>query len=127
MPRISEIFGTGSYRAVDIPRPLVVTIDGYGTETDRYRGDEIYVLHFRDSVRTLRLTQSNAADIARLHGDEIANWVGCEIELYVEEMTIRDRQTGADKQISTIRARAPASANGPLPPTRDALDDEIPF
>jgi len=129
MPRVSEVFGKGYYRATDIPHPMVVTIEGYATEHDRFnRGEEIHVLSLRDQQRTLRLTTTNAGDIARLYGDEISNWSGHQVELYVEQMKITDRKTGEDKVVDTIRARAPNAGNGAtLPATRNDLDDEIPF
>ena len=139
MPKVSESFGGAYLKAEHLNgKPRVVTISGYAIET--VYGEEKYVLYFVDEKRGLALSPTCARDIAKVLGDEMEDWDGRSIELYPEPRTITDRDTQAEKQITMIRARAPASppatslATPPKPSPKPAatakrpdLDDDIPF
>jgi hypothetical protein len=147
MPKVSEIFSSTFFRAADLNgTSLIATIDGWSIE-EAY-GDEVYVVALRGQQKTLKLTNTNAKDIATLYGDDMGNWAGCEIEFYAEPMKIRDRDTGLEKIVDTIRVRRPGGSApggsaptpadkpkrpGPIVPTktvatpRNDLDDEIPY
>lgn len=88
------------------------------------------VVHFTNDGRTLPLNQTTAHAIARIHGEEMDNWRGKWIALYLDpDVEYRGQKTGG------IRAREVAG-NGSgaavivppkQPPQKPAYDDEIPF
>jgi hypothetical protein len=138
MPKVSDIFGSQYLRAADLTTPLVVVIEGWNSEV--LFKEEVYVLTFRDQAFKLKLTQSNAHDLARLFGDDIDGWVDHAVELYSVSIEIQDQKSGLPKMIDIIRARAstrPPGGNSqpqaaaPIVPAKSAardaeLDDEIP-
>ena len=134
MPRVSEIFSSRFLKLNGKPR--TITIDGYATEVAF--GEEIYVLALREEDRAvLRLSPTCARDIAKAIGDdEMANWVGHQVELFPYEQEITDRDTQMKKMVTIIRARAvpgqPATtttlAVKPKPTAgRNDLNEEVPF
>jgi hypothetical protein len=128
MPKVSEIFGGAHLKAEHLNgRPRVYGINGYGTEM--IYGEEKYVLYLADEKRGLPLSATCARDIAQFLGDDMEKWSGHSIELYPEQRTITDRETQVEKQITMIRARAPAGTAAKLPkrapPPADG--DSIPF
>jgi len=141
MPRVSDIFGRQFFRGADLPNPIVVTIESWGSELAF--GETAYFLTFRDQAAKLKLTQTNANDLALLFGEDFDGWIGREVELYSVPIEIQDRKTGEPKMVDMIRVRTPKrpdaaagnSANQPTivgsagakTSTSDDLDDSIPF
>ena len=67
--------------------------------------EEKYLLHFKETEKTLILNQVNARTIAILHGSETEDWSGKQITLYSEEVM------AFGKTHNAIRI-APAIPNG---------------
>ena len=142
MPKVSEIYGSRFLKADHFNgHPRRVVVANYAEEI--VYGQSAYVVYF-DGVRSgLRLNTFNAQDIAKLCGDEMADWVGHTVELYSDRQKITDRETKTEKLIDLIRVRSPgAASNGttastvstssPVPTSVTAsskppFDDEIPF
>jgi hypothetical protein len=136
MPRVSDVFVGRFFRAGDLVEPRVLKINGWSTEIAW--DQEVYCLSFDGTKPLLKLNQTNAKDIATLLGrDEMGDWVGSVIELYVETTTQRDAKTGGTKTLELIRVRAPTpkpagnsnqSTVMPAKPAAwDELSDDIPF
>jgi hypothetical protein len=136
MPKVSDVFSSNYFRGVDLKeKPVTAVIEGWSTEVAY--NEEVYVLSLQGHRRRLKLTRTNADDLARLFGDEMDSWIAREVELYSEQRPIRDRDTGEERLVDLIRVRAPSSStNGsdkpkrpdPVVPLRHKdLDDEIPF
>jgi hypothetical protein len=120
MPKVSEIFSSRYLKSEHLNgKPRILVIEGYELE-DSY-GEAKYVLYFEYERRGLRLSGTNAADIAKLYGDNMEEWPGHEVELYPTKMEITDRETKDKKTIDIIRARIPTS----VPAKR--VDDKVPF
>jgi hypothetical protein len=141
MPRVSEVFGRQFLRGADLPTPIVAIIESWGSELAY--GEETHFITLREQAVKVRLTPTNANDLALLFGEDFDGWVAREIELYSVQIEITDRKTGLPKMVDMIRVRAPSpkrpdagnSANppivagppGPKPSVADDLDDGIPF
>jgi hypothetical protein len=142
MPRVSDVFGSQYLRAADLTAPLVATIEGWSSET--IFKELTYFLTFRGQAFKVKLTTTNANDLARLFGEDFDRWVDHEIELYPVSLEITDRDTGLPKTIEMIRIRAPSrpatgnsgnqqpKTTAPAVPAKSAardddLDDSIPF
>jgi hypothetical protein len=130
MPKISEIFSSRHLKVEHLNnKPRIATIEGW--EQEESYGEQKYVLYLEGERRALRLNWTLARDIAKLCGDDMANWAGHEIELYPTQMDITDKDTKEKKTIDVIRARASAAPSSSkavksIAP-RDDMDDKIPF
>jgi hypothetical protein len=125
MPRVSQTFRSAFKRASDVTEPMIVKL-GSWREESAY-GEDFYVVELVDQDADLRLTSALSYDIAKILGDEIADWEGGTVELYSEPIVIKDRKSGEDKEVQRLRARlAPgqkAVPNKPPPP----IDNDIPY
>ena len=88
------------------------------------------VIHFTNDGRTLPLNQTTARSISRIHGEEMDEWRGKWIALYLDpDVEYKGTKTGG------IRVREATAGNGnavvitaPLSKsTARDFDDEIPF
>jgi hypothetical protein len=129
MPRVSDIFGRQFLRGTDLPNPIVATIESWGTEL--IWGENIHFLTFHNQAAKLKLSPTNANDLALLFGEDLDGWVNRAVELFAVTIEITDRKTGEPKMVEMIRCRAPnGPAGGSVPPKSSGggdLDDEIPF
>jgi hypothetical protein len=93
-------------------------------------GEDCYVLDLAGEDRVLRLTSTLARDIAQVLGsDELEDWIDRWVTIYPSPQKIRDRDSGEEKTVDTIRACASDKDKGlsrqrlrQAPP-----DDDIPF
>jgi hypothetical protein len=128
MPRVSAIFSSQVFRARDLGEARSVHITGWHEE--RMWGEDCYVLDLAGEDRVLRLTSTLARDIAQVLGsDELEDWIDRWVTIYPSPQKIRDRDSGEEKTVDTIRACASDKDKGlsrqrlrQAPP-----DDDIPF
>ncbi len=100
------------------------------------------LLMFEGAKKGLVLNKTNAMTIAEVFGDEMDDWIGGEVELYVTKTTYEGRlqdglrvrvpkqtqtPTSSVKMAPNARDRAMASEPNPPAPLAEELDDEIPF
>lgn len=127
MPHIRDIFPSTIMRGADLDgQPMQVTFDGWSNES-RWGG--FFALSLRDQPYKLKLTPALGRDLAKINGgnDDIESFIELTVEIYPEDITIRDHNTGDEKQVTVIRARAVPGAKPRLLKPRPPLDDEIPF
>jgi hypothetical protein len=129
MPKVSNIFSSSFLRAADLDGPRDVTIAGWREEY--LFGKNEYVLDLEGEDKFLRLNNpALARDIAAALGEEnIDDWLGRVVTIYRTELKIRDKETGEEKLVNTIRAK---KSDLDKPPPKKALkkpsdDDDIPF
>ena len=81
MTKISEQFPGKWLKAVDLPQDgKVVKIKGFGIEKSQ-QGDTLNVLYI-DGEKPLILNKTNAASLAKAHGDETDDWPGKLVTAY---------------------------------------------
>jgi hypothetical protein len=125
MARVSEIYGGNWLTADDLAgREVVVTIESVSIH-DMPDNKKKAALHFVGKEKALLLNVTNGNAIAELTGtDEMDNWEGQRIKLYVAKVDFQG------KRVPAIRVKEAASARPapPPPPAVDDLDDDaIPF
>ncbi len=113
--------------------PALVKIDKVEMETLGQGRDAEHkpVVYFSASSlpdileKGLALNKTNANEIARLYGSETSDWRGKEIVLFETEVEFKGERTMA------TRVRAPKQRAEPAKPktepSRELVDDEIPF
>jgi hypothetical protein len=128
MPKLSKIFPNQFRRATDLDESgIVVTIVNW--HKDVYMREECYALDLDDGGAPLRVTGPLGSDIrAALAGeDELDQRIGHAIMIYPVQKTIKDRDTGEDKVVDMIRAKAAPNTKA-IGRNRDPdLNDEISF
>jgi hypothetical protein len=128
MPKVSNIFSNSVLRAADLDGPRDIKIVGWHEEY--LFGKNEYVLELEDESSGLRLTATLGRDIkAALGGeDDLDDWIGRVVTIYPAQLKIKDKDSGEEKIVDTIRAKA-SKLDKPLP--KKALsgpsDDDIPF
>ena len=104
---VNELFPSNYRRASELSGDTVVTITGIGSQ--EFNGDPKPVLRLRET-KDMILNKTNSKIIAGLYGDEIDNWKGKQITIYVTDVEYRgDMVTGM-----RIRTAVPTNHNSPL-------------
>jgi hypothetical protein len=127
MPKVSSIFSSSLLRAKDMNGPRDVTVIGWREEY--LYGKNEYVLELEGEQHGLKLTAALARDIAAVLGeDDLDDWIGRVVTIYSAPMKIKDKDSGEEKSVDTIRAM---KSELDKPPPKKALnsppDDDIPF
>ena len=126
MPKVSSIFSSSLFRAADLDGPRDITIGGWHTEF--LYGKEEYVLDLVDETRSLRLTGTLARDIREALGeDDLDDWIARIVTIYSAPLKIKDKDSGEDKTVDTIRAMASKLDKPPPKALKKLPDDDIPF
>jgi hypothetical protein len=117
--RTREVFTGGFLKAEDLGAASpVVTIDHY--KVDKVGDDRKPILFFVGKDRPLVLNVTNANRITEIMGtDEMDDWVGKQIRLYVTKVDYQGQRVPA------IRVESPKGQAAPPPPPPD--DDDVPF
>ncbi|MET4249254.1 hypothetical protein [Bradyrhizobium sp. LA6.7] len=128
MPQVSAIFSSQIYRGSNLPAEgKAVLIEDWHEE--QLWGRDCYLLDLVDDPLVLQLTSTLARDIEQILGTgEIEDWAERWITIYPVTKTMPDRDTGKEKTICMIRARACDKDQGPRRrPRKDMPDDGVPF
>ncbi len=116
MRHINQLFPSRYLAADDISGDLTVTISGV-KQASVGDGEEKPCLVLSGS-KDMILNQTNAKQIANLHGNDIDKWIGCTITLYVTEVMFKGRTTNGIR----VRGRdVPMQPNTKAPPTISSL------
>jgi hypothetical protein len=121
MPKVSDIFG-GPYLKAEHYRgkPQIWEITGFDIET--VYGKDEHIIFLAGETKGIKLSATCATDIADVLGDDMERWPGNKMEFRAEDLTIKDRETQAEKKICMWRSRAPSGPANPKDPS-----DDIPF
>jgi hypothetical protein len=120
MPKVSETFSSGFYKAADFPKPAVLTIASAALH-DFGEGDQKIKLSFSDGDKELVLNKTNASLIADIYGDDTDDWLGKPLAVYKERVTYQGRL------VDGIRVKCdPKAAQASSQPAADDSDD-MPF
>ena len=129
MPRISEVYGGNYLKAEDIKGrgDTVVTIESISVE--EVDGKKRAVVHFKGKDKTLLLNVTNANMIEELLGtDEMDNWEGSRVCLYVTKVDFQGKRVDAIRvKAAPQRPQTVAPQPPPPPATTELMDDDIPF
>lgn len=127
MPRVSAIFSTPTYRGIDLPDEGKAVLIG-GWHEGQSWGKDHHFLDLVDDPLALQLTDILAYDIKQVLGaDDLDDFIDRWITIYPVKKVITDRETGRDKTITMIRARACDRDRGPPRRLRQAPLDDVPF
>jgi hypothetical protein len=90
------------------------------------------VVHFTNDERTLALNQTTARAIACIHGEEMDEWRGKWITLYLDPgVEYQGKRTGGIRVREVVGNGGGAAVIVPppskQPPSKPDFDDEIPF
>jgi hypothetical protein len=123
MSSYKEKFPSKFLRAVDLPKPILVTIEKV---TDEEVGDDIKpVAHFHGEEKALGLNLTNCRSIEEIAGtDDVDGWEGKAIVLFKTQTDYQGRR------VDCVRIRAPkpgAKLPEPEPEPDGYEDDSIPF
>lgn len=124
MADINDVFPSKHLKAADLKGQTVrVTIDRYEFEMlgQGAQAQRKPVLYFRGKDKGLVLNKTNANNIALMHGPELDDWAGCDIEMFP---TMTDFQ---GKSVEAIRCK-PVRAVTSTPQKRQqaVVDDRNP-
>lgn len=132
--RVDEAFPSKYISAADIAGKTVrVTISGYEIESigQGVQAQTKPVLYFRGKQKGLVLNKTNAQAVQMMHGPELDDWVGCEIELFDVMDSFQGKPTPAvrvrpvrPQRVEPQRVQQGATERT-LPPA--PLDDDVPF
>jgi hypothetical protein len=98
--KISEQFAGSYFKAQDLPRPRVLTIQDC-TQAKMPEGETKPALRFVGEQQQLILNKTNAFCLAEWFGDDTNGWNGRQIELYATTTSFGGRMVPA------IRVRLP--------------------
>jgi hypothetical protein len=131
MADINDVFPSKHLKAADLKgRTARVTIDRYEFEMigQGAQAQRKPVLYFRDKDKGLVLNKTNATNIALMHGSELDDWPGCDVELFTAMVDFQGKSTEAIR-CKPVRSRAPATQARTTerdPPLADD-GDSVPF
>jgi len=91
MRHINQLFPSRYLSSDDLRGDITVTISGV-KQASVGDGEEKPCLVLSGS-KDMILNQTNAKQIANLHGNDIDKWVGCTITLFVEDVMFKGRTT----------------------------------
>jgi len=117
MRHINQLFPSRYLSSDDLRGDLTVTISGV-KQANVGDGEEKPCLVLSGS-KDMILNQTNAKQIANLHGNDIDKWVGCTITLFVEDVMFKGRTT---KGIRVRGREVPMIPNTNATITADTLD-----
>jgi hypothetical protein len=130
--RVSDVFPSKYIKASDLNgRTVRVTIDRFEIETigQGQQQDRKPVLYFKGKEKGLVLNKTNATNIEMMHGPDIEDWVGCDVELFPSMVDFQGRSVEAvrcrpvrpQKQNAQQTQQTAGAAQGA------GLSDDIPF
>lgn len=126
--KVSDAFPSKWIAAADLNNQNVrVTISR--VEIEKIGDDTKPVLYFQGKQKGLVANKTNSKAIAAVYGDEMDDWIGCELILFP---IMTDYQ---GKPVEAVRVRAPQPKDNPrqqqqrqpVPAGRDEMDSDIPF
>jgi hypothetical protein len=134
--RVSDAFPSKHLKADDLRGATIrVTIEKYALEEIGQEKSRKVVLYFRNKEKGLVLNKTNATNIETMHGPNIDEWVGCEIELF-PSMTDYQGKSVDCVRCKPVRPQRPQQtaenivrqhqASERTPPPAP-LDDDVPF
>lgn len=129
--RVSEVFPSKYIKAADLNgRTVRVTIERYAIE-DIGQGaqqERKLVLFFRGKEKGLVLNKTNATNIELMHGPDIEDWAGCDVNLFTAMVDFQGRSVEAVR-VKPVRAaqRVQQGATTERNPPAAPLDDDAPF
>lgn len=119
MPKVSETFSSGLWKAQDIAKPVYLTIaDAKAHEFDD--GTKL-IVSFSDSDKDLVLNKTNSHTIAELYGDDTDDWKGKPLCLFKARVPFQGRM------VDGIRVKCDPKAAAAQAPSSDDQDDDLPF
>jgi hypothetical protein len=109
--KTSEMFQSKYLKQADVPSPIVATMAGVEMQDvgQDDKKETKAVLSFQGRIKPMVLNVENGTTLEELYGDDSDNWVGKQIEIYVNP----DVKYGG-KKVGGLRLRAAPSANGAL-------------
>lgn len=114
MTTLDDLFPSKYLKASDVAEAdLVVTIKGIDQETMKNqegKEEKKPVLFFKEVQKGIVLNQTNAKQIAKLHGPDVDQWTGKKIALFSMEVDA----FGETKDAIRIRSKVP-TGNGSAP------------
>lgn len=110
----TDVFKSNYVGQADLDHPVIVKIAD--AQIEQINGDdgkeEKAVLHFeRDKIKPLILNSGNWATIEAAYGEDSDNWIGKEIEVYVDPNVMYGK-----KKVGGVRVRIPSGAGSPAAP-----------
>jgi hypothetical protein len=131
--RVSDAFPSKHIKAADLRGATVrVTIERYAIEEIGQEKSRKIVLYFRGKEKGLVLNKTNATNIELMHGPDIDDWAGCDVELFTAMVDFQGRSVEAVR-VKPVRPQKPMqsfAATVPTertPPPAAPLDDDVPF
>lgn len=127
--KLNEVYGGNYLKAEDIKEhgPVRVVVESV-TIMDADDGKKKAVLHFRGKDKSLPLNITNANMVAELYGDEMDDWEGKRLTLYVCKVDFQGKRVDAIRIKDAATAAEPVRrAPVPEPVTEPLTDDELPF
>jgi hypothetical protein len=129
--RVSDAFPSKHIKAADLNgRTVRVTIERYAIEEIGQEKSRKIVLYFRGKEKGLVLNKTNATNIELMHGPDIDDWAGCDVELFTAMVDFQGRSVEAVrvKPVRPLKA-APVSdfKSTERTPPAAPLDDDVPF
>ena len=107
--RLNDLYPSRYLKPADIDDDdLVLTIDKVLVEEMGFvdRKETKPVLYFRNLDKVLVLNRTNANTIANLYGDQLSNWTGKQVSLFIAEVNFQGKVMPGIR----IRSRIPTSS-----------------
>jgi hypothetical protein len=130
MAKIGDVYGGNYLKAEDIKGKGDIRVAISEVAYDEYDGKKRAVLHFRGRDKVLPLNVTNANMIAELlESDEMDDWVGQRICLYVTKVDFQGKRVDAIriKAASEVVPTAAPVSRRPLAASEELSDEDIPF
>lgn len=111
MAKVSDVFGSRSWKAADLDTPKVLTIKA--VKPYKFDDGAKLVVSFKESDKDLICNKTNASAIARSYGDDTDDWLDKKIQLYKAETEFKG------DIVDCVRVQGPRSKSAPPPPEFD--------